>query len=83
MGLTEREEEIADRIREEAPGNVLRLDADVVGFLVVQELPTASSPHLYRVTVEKQVDGSESLHWTLLGPVNRPGSDDQDEHTPL
>ncbi len=36
MSLSERQEVVADRIREEATGEILRLDPDVKGFLVVQ-----------------------------------------------
>lgn len=83
MEMTEREQEIADRVREEALGEIHRLDTDVGGFLVVQKLPDTSSPSLYRVSLEEQVDGSESLHWELLGSVNPDESDADDSHTPL
>ncbi|MFB6282593.1 MAG: hypothetical protein ABEK59_01475 [Halobacteria archaeon] len=74
MGLTESQEAVAARIREKAPGEILRLDPGVKGFLVVQQLPDDPQPILYRVTLEKQIDGSESLHWAYLGPSNE--SDD-------
>jgi len=83
MGLTERQQEIVDRIREEAPGDIIRIEPDIIGFLVVQELPEASSPTLYRVTLEKQIDESEPLHWNLLGPVSRTESERDDTHHPL
>lgn len=69
MKLTETQAEVATRIREEAPGEILRLDPDVEGVLVVQQLPDNPQPILYRVTLEERIDGSESLHWAYLGPV--------------
>lgn len=69
MGLTDSQEAVATRIRDEAPGEVLRLDPGVKGFLVVQQLPDDPQPILYRVTLEKQIDGSESLQWACVGPV--------------
>ncbi|GGM51145.1 hypothetical protein GCM10009006_35380 [Haloarcula argentinensis] len=45
------------------------MDPGVKGFLVVQQLPDDPQPILYRVTLEKQVDGSESLYWAYVGPV--------------
>lgn len=60
MGLTEHQEAVAARIREESPGEILRLDPDVKGFLLVQKLADDPQPILYRVTLEKQIDGSES-----------------------
>jgi len=69
MGLNESQKSIAARIREEAPGEILRLDSGVKGFLVVQQLPDDPQPSLYRVTLEKHIDGSESLHWTYVGPA--------------
>lgn len=53
MGLTESQEAVAARIHEEALGEILRLDPDVKGFLVVQKLPDDPQPILYRVTLEK------------------------------
>jgi len=69
MDLTERQEAVAARIRDEATGKILRLDLGVKGFRVVQQLPDDPEPILYRVTLEKQIDGSESLHWAYIGPV--------------
>lgn len=60
------------RIREEAPGEILRLGPDVKGFLVVQKLPDDTQPDLYRVTLEKQPDGTEKLHWAYLGASKGP-----------
>lgn len=77
MELTERQKAEAARIREEAPGEILRLDPGVKGFHVVQQLADDPRPILYRVTLEKQIDGSESLHWAYLGPV----VDEQDRPT--
>ena len=78
MRLNEREQAIADRIREEAPGDILRLEPGVNGFLVVQALPDASQPTLSRVTLEEYPDGSESLHWELLGSVDPSGLESDD-----
>jgi len=69
MDSTESQEAVAVRIRDEAPGEILRLDSVVKGFLVVQQLPDDPQPILYRVTLEKQIDGSESLHWAYVGRV--------------
>lgn len=79
MGLTEIQEAVAARIREEAPGELLRLDPDVKGFLVVQQLPDDPQPILYRVTLEKQIDGSESLHWAYLGPSKESDGDQPED----
>lgn len=79
MGLTERQEAVAARIREEAPGDILRLDPDMKGFLVVQKLADDPQPILYRVTLEKQIDESESLHWAYLGPAEEADDDSPDE----
>lgn len=75
MGLTESQKETAARIRKEAPGEILRLNSANEGFLVVQQLPDDLQPILYRVTLEKQPDGSESLHWAYLGPVQGSSED--------
>ncbi|WP_396614015.1 hypothetical protein ACH9L7_19660 (plasmid) [Haloferax sp. S1W] len=68
MESTENQEPIKTRIREEASGEILRLEPDVKGFLVVQKLPDGLQTNLYRVTLEKQTDGTEELHWAYLGP---------------
>lgn len=82
MDLTESQETVAARIREEASGEILRLGPDVKGFLVVQKLPDGPQPVLYRVTLEKQPDGAEKLHWAYLGASKRldeghPGGQEQ------
>lgn len=69
MKLTESQAAVATRIREEAPGEILRLGPDLEGLRVVQQLSDNSQPVLYRVTLEEQIDGPESLHWADLGPV--------------
>lgn len=69
--MNDKQQEIADRIRAEAPGEILSLVPDVEGFLVIQKLPEEHNPMLYRVALEKQINGEESLHWALLGPVNQ------------
>lgn len=75
MELNENRQRVADRIRKEAPGEILRLEPDIKGFIVVQQLADDPKPILYRVTLERQIDGSESLHWAYLGPVNQSSGD--------
>lgn len=75
MGLTDRQQELADRIRADAAGDVLRLEPDETGFLVVRASSSETAPQLYRVTSEKQMDDSVSLHWELLGPVEEADVD--------
>lgn len=81
MEPSDRQQDVEDRIREEAQGAVLRLTADKGGFLVVQQLPDDPTPYLYRVSVEKNVDGSDSLHWDFLGPVTHSEAIGDDSQT--
>jgi hypothetical protein len=73
--------QVADRIREETAGEILQLKENINGVLVVQQLAEGSIPNLYRVTLEKQIDGSESLHRVYLGPVNDSQTEGGDERT--
>ena len=75
MALTDKQRDLAARISKEASGEILRLDPDVKGFLVVLQRPEDPSPVLYRVTLEKHTDGSESLHWAFLGSVDQSETD--------
>lgn len=68
--MNDTQQELADRIRDEAPGEILRMKLDMDGFLVVQKLPDDPAPELYRVTIETQRDGVESLHWAFLGSID-------------
>lgn len=67
--MNEQQQEIADRVRKEATGEILGIEPDMNGVLVVQQLPTQPHPDLYRVVFEERVDGEQSLHWTYLGPT--------------
>lgn len=78
MELSEREREIAERIREESTGDIIQIDVDEHGFLVIRTTPEVPEPHLYRVNLEVHPDGSESLHWKLLEPVDQPDTGGKD-----
>lgn len=71
MGLSDRQQEVAERIQEEARGTILHLEPNVGGFLVIQKPPGDSTPILYQVTLEPQIDGDEALHWVFLGTVDQ------------
>lgn len=66
----------ADRVRKDLPGHILRCKPDIKGFLVIQQLSNDTTPYLYRVTHETQIDGSESLHWAFLGRVEESETPD-------
>lgn len=78
MELSEGEAEIMELIRERATGDIIRIDVDEHGFLVVQTTSELPDPHLYKVTLEEHPDGSESLKWKLLEPMNQSAQDVQD-----
>ncbi len=62
--------EFRERIEADAAGTVVDVrDADDV-VEVVQRLPDDEGTYLYRVSVERHPDGSDSLNWTLLGSVD-------------
>lgn len=64
-----KDQQIKDWIQEEAIGEVLKITEDISGYLVIQNLPDDSGSSLYHVTVESQIDGTQSLHWAYLGPA--------------
>ena len=69
MDFTAQQQTIVDRVRNETDKEIQRIEPATTGVLVVRQPPDSAAPKLFHVTLEPSLEGSDSLHWEFVGPV--------------
>lgn len=69
------DESLRERIEEDAAGTVIRITETEGIIEVVQRLSDGEGPYLYHVSLESYPDGTESIHWDLIGSVDEGGTE--------